>query len=521
MASKQWLRVGGPRRGAPARVVQSRASRVGLIALALFGLAMEGCRSFGNGCSTCGLRQRLFPRRAAAAGCCGEPALGPGVIEPAPGAVVTPGAVVAPPPPGPGVVPAPAGTIEDLQPIPPASGSSGGGSGSQGTPGATSGTTGAGRASYDAYRPSYPTNSSRGPNLARSLLPAEPASRSARRPVPDSRDNTFDEDLPPLTLPQEPASGAASPPAAPGAKPQASLPEEAKDQTSPASQASNSSAPRPQAEPAPAEAEASVAGVTVAPIPHFQALEPSVAGGALPSLDGLNWLQEKGYKTLLDLREPGDGSAAYMAEVTKRGLRYLPLPVNATALDADQLKRFNEEIEHTDARPIYFCDTDGQRAGALWYLRRLTVEKVKVDEATAAEEAKSLGLTDQTIWSSVHALIERLQGTKVPSPPRPAETPKADTPSAPSSPPPQSATTDLPGVELAAAPGPKNPPRACPAVHDPAGWRPFVALLLAGLGIPLAYWGRAGFNLGCWVRASLPGVARRLKSLPAASDVRN
>ena len=37
--------------------------------------------------------------------------------------------------------------------------------------------------------------------------------------------------------------------------------------------------------------------------------------------DGLDWLSEKGYKTILDLREDADISPAFISEVTRRGMR--------------------------------------------------------------------------------------------------------------------------------------------------------------------------------------------------------
>ncbi len=53
-----------------------------------------------------------------------------------------------------------------------------------------------------------------------------------------------------------------------------------------------------------------------------------------------------------------------------------PLPVNLKTLDPDRLERFNFELAATEARPLFFFDSDGSRAGALWYIRRVTVDRV-------------------------------------------------------------------------------------------------------------------------------------------------
>jgi protein tyrosine phosphatase (PTP) superfamily phosphohydrolase (DUF442 family) len=248
-------------------------------------------------------------------------------------------------------------------------------------------------------------------------------------------------------------------------------------------------------------------------IKHFQGLEPNLAGGSLPSAIGLDWLAEKGYKTLLDLREPGPDQAAFIAEVTKRGLRYLPLPITLKTFDAEHVKRFNSELEQADARPLYFFDTEGDRAGAMWYIRRITVEQVKVDPKTAVQEARALGLSDNNIWLAAVAYLDKaLAVTPSPSPateaarapqdPAPIEPPKTPAPEAAQPRP----------VDTAAQPAP-----AAPVHRDPTAWRSIAALMVTALGVPLAYWGPSAITAAVRPRASLPAPGPKPKSLPPAS----
>src|SRR5262249_28682264 len=84
---------------------------------------------------------------------------------------------------------------------------------------------------------------------------------------------------------------------------------------------------------------------TVAPgLSRFAVVEPKLAGGSLPTIEGLDWLQEKGYKTLVDLRPAGEVQSSFLAEVSRRGLRYVSLPVSLTQLDEDHVLRFHFEI---------------------------------------------------------------------------------------------------------------------------------------------------------------------------------
>src|SRR5262249_1275455 len=115
---------------------------------------------------------------------------------------------------------------------------------------------------------------------------------------------------------------------------------------------------------------------------RFVALEPKLAGGSLPTSAGLDWLRDKGYKTVLDLPESPAVNPSFIVDVTNRGMRYVALPISLKTLDSDHISRFESELSSSDARPIYFCDADGTRAGALWYIRRMTVDKIDQQEAT-------------------------------------------------------------------------------------------------------------------------------------------
>src|SRR5262245_23199389 len=64
-------------------------------------------------------------------------------------------------------------------------------------------------------------------------------------------------------------------------------------------------------------------------IPQFADARARVASGLRPMLDdGLDWLQSSGYKTVLQLRRPGEENAADRREVEKRGMKYVSLEVS-------------------------------------------------------------------------------------------------------------------------------------------------------------------------------------------------
>ena len=218
-----------------------------------------------------------------------------------------------------------------------------------------------------------------------------PTSRSARassHPSADERavshdDNLLDH-LPPLDLPGEVTRSAASPPTPPAAPANVKDPGTAPgDHTTQQEPAGSEADFRLTVAADPVPETAAAAGIGIA---RFASVNLNLAGGSLPSAAGLTWLADKGYRTIVDLRDSTEVSPSFIATVAKRGLRYVALPMNLETIDADHVARFQFEIGSADARPLFFFDSDGSRPGSLWYIRRLTVDKV--DPQIARREAE-------------------------------------------------------------------------------------------------------------------------------------
>jgi protein tyrosine phosphatase (PTP) superfamily phosphohydrolase (DUF442 family) len=237
----------------------------------------------------------------------------------------------------------------------------------------------------------------------------EPTLRSARAATrldqsdqitvdPDPLDN-----IPPLDLPGE-VPRSSTPPVPPAAEPGSAAAKKPDKK---------SEAPAPPASeidltsitlPAPEHATSASVGPGLA---RFVAVDLKLAGGSLPSSTSLDWLVEKGYRTLLDLRESSEVSPSFIADVTKRGLRYVALPIGPESIDREHVRRFAFEVAAAEARPLYFFDSDGTRSGAFWYIRRIATDHV--DEQVARREAEELGLSDHTsYWSAVTKYVSSL-----------------------------------------------------------------------------------------------------------------
>lgn len=509
MTTMRWFLTGATPRGTPVFRRPTRRHPVVLLTLAVVTLGLTGCQSGPLGpCSPCGSRLRSLSERAfrpfrGAGPCCGSdlgveasplPYAAPAVVAPvAPSAPAGTTTV----PSQTDSMPAPLEPIPSAAPGPPASG--GDSSPSQGAKATT------GKANYEAYR-------ALGRNRTTSSLDPspEPTTRSAQGSARSAREASPLDNLPPLDLPRQAL--------APDATPTPS-----RDTTAPA--ASNPA-------PAPAETLAEVAAreasrdrreLSVAPgIRRFAGVESKLSGGSLPSPQGLDWLVEKGYKTVLDLREETEMSSTFIADVARRGMRYVALPITANSVDADHVDRFNFELSLADARPLYFFDKDGARAGLMWYVHRVLIDRV--DPQVARRDAEDLGLIDPQFLLAADTYLKSrrpapVSGDRSQSASNlPAPAP-ADTPSRPG-PAPATGNNAPPAPSAGPAPGGSADAASAPAPQDPTAWKSLAALVVTGLGVPLAYISRSAIpaSVATLARASLPGPRRTPKSLPGRSD---
>lgn len=428
---------GGPAAGTPAprRPAWTAPRRLALACLALATLGYSGCASdpCGGGCgfgsgfgsglrnATSGLRDaagRMFNhckkcKGSAPIGGCDT--CGGGVVEgvPVEGAVI-PGPIVSPP--GTTISPSKENPPTILDPLPPA-----------GSGGATRGGTTGSRVNPSGLRPTgnavtYDDRPrsiesgvrGRGNSLAREAAPGASERRSGANPL---------DDLPPVNdLSLDVARRGVSPvPAEAEAIPARATP-------APAAAPSNASASAPAREVEPPVLKASIDAPIAPGVAHFASVRPGISGGGAPGRDGLDWLKDKGIRTLVDLRAPGEVDAKFADEAKARGFRYVSLPVDAFKPDATRVAAFRDEITRAENHPVYFFDADGSRAGVIWYVHRLTNDKV--DPQLASREAAELGLTEKSTWVAATRLLDATRAAANPAAPAAQPAPKASAPAA-------------------------------------------------------------------------------------------
>jgi protein tyrosine phosphatase (PTP) superfamily phosphohydrolase (DUF442 family) len=125
-------------------------------------------------------------------------------------------------------------------------------------------------------------------------------------------------------------------------------------------------------------------------IAQFAIVGDKVAAGLKPDLDGLDWLQANGYRSVLQVRSPATEDVADRRQVERHGMTYASLEVTPQTLTRALVDRFSKAVADGNASPLFVYDRDGQLAGMMWYLHFRLTERLPDDRARA--RAVRLGL---------------------------------------------------------------------------------------------------------------------------------
>ena len=131
--------------------------------------------------------------------------------------------------------------------------------------------------------------------------------------------------------------------------------------------------------------------VAEAPIENYALLAPGIARGAQPDEEGLRYLVQQGFKTVVNLRS----HHSEREEAEALGLRVVEIPLRAdvfgsTAPTHEEVRRFFEVVLDPEAQPVFFhCKHGKDRTGTLAALYRIEVDGWSNEEAV--EEMLAFG----------------------------------------------------------------------------------------------------------------------------------
>lgn len=132
---------------------------------------------------------------------------------------------------------------------------------------------------------------------------------------------------------------------------------------------------------------------TASGIDDFTVVKDSVHAGRRPFIDGLDWLQKHGFKSVIHLSGKGEDIATDRHQVERRGMTFTSLIVTPETLNIKLIEEFNAKIGDPNARPVFVYSGDASLSAAVWYLHLRTAEFLTHDEARI--RAARLGLKDE------------------------------------------------------------------------------------------------------------------------------
>jgi protein tyrosine phosphatase (PTP) superfamily phosphohydrolase (DUF442 family) len=144
-------------------------------------------------------------------------------------------------------------------------------------------------------------------------------------------------------------------------------------------------------------------------IPQFAEAKDNVFAGLRPPLDGLDWLQTNGVKTVVQIRLFGEDDSAVRKEVESRNMSYVAFEVSPVTLTKEKSDDFVKLIRDRAKQGIFVYDQDGSLAGSMWYLYMRHGEVL--DDDASQLRARALGLNhtrdDQSreMWLAVQKLL--------------------------------------------------------------------------------------------------------------------
>jgi uncharacterized protein (TIGR01244 family) len=123
---------------------------------------------------------------------------------------------------------------------------------------------------------------------------------------------------------------------------------------------------------------------TVPGASNFAQLETTVACGGATTPEAVPELKKMGFKSIINLRLPTEAGANVDAEAAAAktaGINFYNIPFSGQAPDPKVADRFLDAITTPGNEPAYIHCAAGNRAGAMWMIKRLAVDHWDTERA--------------------------------------------------------------------------------------------------------------------------------------------
>ncbi|MSO30852.1 MAG: hypothetical protein EXQ48_07915 [Acidobacteria bacterium] len=133
---------------------------------------------------------------------------------------------------------------------------------------------------------------------------------------------------------------------------------------------------------------------TLPGVTGFARLDTTIACAGATTPAAVAGLKKMGYSSIINLRQASEGGADIDGEAAAAiaaSINFVHLPFNAAAPDAAIVDSFLKAVTDPKNQPAFVHCASGNRAAAMWMIKRMLLDKW--DAERAGTEAAALGLT--------------------------------------------------------------------------------------------------------------------------------
>src|SRR5512138_146603 len=151
----------------------------------------------------------------------------------------------------------------------------------------------------------------------------------------------------------------------------------------------------------------SVTKETLPGVTNFARLETTIACAGATTPQAIAGLKQMGYASIINLREASEAGADIDAEAAAAktaGITFIHLPFNAASPNPAVVDSFLKAVTDAKNQPAFVHCASGNRAAAMWMIKRMQVDKWGAERAGA--EAAALGLTSGALKTFAIQYVE-------------------------------------------------------------------------------------------------------------------
>ena len=134
---------------------------------------------------------------------------------------------------------------------------------------------------------------------------------------------------------------------------------------------------------------------TLPGVTNFAKLETTIACAGATTPQAVAGLKQMGYASIINLREATEAGADIDAEAAAAktaGINFIHLPFNTASPNPAVVDSFLKAVTDKQNQPAFVHCASGNRAAAMWMIKRMQLDKWDAERAGA--EAAALGLTN-------------------------------------------------------------------------------------------------------------------------------